>query len=97
VLGGIMVAMSERLFTHEPHDNPSDCLDAVLHELAFEANLTAEHRRETFEHGEQALRELQRQVAEARAWARAYEHRLFPFDTSHPPQWLTAPLDEQGH
>lgn len=80
------------LFTHDPGEHPSDCLDAVLHELAFETNLTGAHRRETFEHGEQALRELRKQVGEARAWARGYEHRLFLFDTSHPPQWLTAPL-----
>lgn len=30
---------------------------------------------------------------EARAWARGYEHRIFLFDTSHPPDWLTAPLE----
>ncbi|HEY6935133.1 MAG TPA: hypothetical protein VI452_17160 [Marmoricola sp.] len=89
--------MSEPIFTHDPKEHPSDCLDAVLHELAFEASLTGQHRRETFDRGEQALRELQRQVAEARAWARAYEHRLFAFDVSNPPEWLAAPLDEEGH
>lgn len=41
VLGGIMETMTQRLFTHGPHEHPSDCLDAVLHELAFEAGLRA--------------------------------------------------------
>ncbi|MGN6131234.1 MAG: hypothetical protein ACTHOK_12930, partial [Nocardioidaceae bacterium] len=84
------------LLTHDPREHPVDCLDAALHELAFEKDLTGQHRRETFEHGEQALRELQRQVDEARAWARGYEHRLFWLDTSNPPQWLTAPLPDEG-
>lgn len=91
-----MVTMTEPTFTHEPDEHPSNCLDAVLHELAFEVNLTGQRRRETFEHGERALRELQRQVAESRAWARGYEHQLFSVGTSNPPEWLTAPLDQEG-
>jgi hypothetical protein len=91
-----MVTVSKPFFSHDPKEHPFDCLDAVLHELAFGANLTGQQRRQTFGHAEQALRELHRQVAEARAWARGYEHRLFPFDTSNPPEWLIAPLDEEG-
>ena len=92
----LAAAPTRHLFTHDPREHPVDCLDAVLHELAFEKDLTGQERRETFEHGQQALRELQQQVAEARAWARGYEHRLFWFDTSNPPPWLTAPLRDEG-
>ena len=44
---------------------------------------------------EQARRlELLEQLAEARAWARGYEHGMFVgIDTDAPPAWLTAPLE----
>jgi hypothetical protein len=55
VRGGTLVTMSELRFTHDPKEQPTDCLDSVLHELAFRANLTGQQRRKTFEHGERAL------------------------------------------
>lgn len=88
--------MSEPTSSHNPEVQPGARLNAALRELAFEIDLTPERRQETFANGERALQELVRQLAEARAWARGYEHRLFPFDTTNAPQWLIAPLDAEG-
>lgn len=50
-------------------------------------------RAETLAHWLAATHALERQVAEARAFARGYEHGLFEdVDTDALPAWLSAPL-----
>jgi hypothetical protein len=50
-------------------DQPKDCADAALYELAG-AEMSGEERTATLRHGELAVHELARQVTEARAWSR---------------------------
>ena len=38
---------------------------------------------------------LRADLDEARAWARGFEHGMFvDVDTTNPPEWLTAPLEQ---
>lgn len=87
---------------HDPRTEPQDRADASLMELAG-AKLSAQERQETLDHGLAAVRELGRQVAQARLWARAAYHEWYDkalVERDNPPDWLTAGLpvaDQWAH
>ena len=88
-LGGTGEASPYPVHRHDASEHPADALHAVLHEFGC---ATLPDRAKTLAHGLNAVRTLQSQVAEARAWARGFEHGyLANVDTDTPPEWLTAP------